>query len=132
VIGLIIKIKLCDGSEKHELLSHITHNLVWYHFQHIEVDSFAQRSTFTNPHNITFLDGESRGTMHGDVPVTLLVSVVLGNVVEIVTTYHNGSLHFGGDDDSLEDFPSDGYSTGEWALLVYVVVLDGFFWSSES
>jgi hypothetical protein len=40
-------------------------------------------------------------------------------------------LHFGGDDNSLEDFASDGDATGEGAFLIDVVAFDGFLGSFE-
>ena len=52
--------------------------------------------------------------------MSLFVSVVLWNVVKIISSDNNGSLHFCGDTDSLEDFTSDGYVAGEWAFLINV------------
>lgn len=50
--------------------------------------------------------------------MTLLVSLVLWNVVEVVTANDEGSVHLGGDDDTAEDTATDRHETGEWALLV--------------
>jgi hypothetical protein len=50
--------------------------------------------------------------------VALLVSVVLGNVVEVVTTDDEGTVHLGRDDLSGQDTSTDGDESSEGALLV--------------
>lgn len=70
--------------------------------------------------------------MNGDVHVSLLVSVVLWDVVKVVTTDNNGFLHLCRDDYGLEDSSSDVHSAGEWALLVDVVSFDGLLWSLDA
>ena len=67
-----------------------------------------------------------------DVPVSFFVTVIFGDVVEVVSSDDNGPLHFGGDDDSLEDFASDGDVAGEGAFLIDVVSFDGLFGGFES
>jgi len=57
--------------------------------------------------------------------VALLVTVVLGDEVEVLTTDDDGTLHLGGDDLTSEDAATDGDITGEGALLVDVVSLNG-------
>lgn len=69
--------------------------------------------------------------MGGDVSVSFLVSVVLGDVVQVITTDDYGALHLGGDDDALEDLAADGDAAGEGTLLVDVVGLDGLLGSPE-
>lgn len=56
--------------------------------------------------------------MSGDVLVALLVSVVLGDVVEVVTTDDEGTVHLGRDDLSGQDTSTDGNESSEGALLV--------------
>lgn len=70
--------------------------------------------------------------MHWDIPVPLLVSVVLGHVMEVIPSHYNCPLHFGGDDYSLEDLASDGNIGGEWALFIDVLGLNGFLGSLET
>ena len=70
--------------------------------------------------------------MDWNVSVSLFVSVVLWNVVKIISSDDNGSLHFSGDADTLENFSSDGYVAGEWAFLVNIGWFDGLFGGSES
>ena len=63
--------------------------------------------------------------MDWDVGVLLLVSVVLVDVMEVISSHDDGSLHLGGDHEGLEDSASDGDLAGEGALLVDVVALNG-------
>lgn len=64
--------------------------------------------------------------------MSLLVSVVLGNVVKIVSSENNGSVHLGGDDSTSEDSTSDGDKANKGALLVNVVTLDSFLGGLET
>lgn len=70
--------------------------------------------------------------MCDDVGVSLLVSVVLLDVVEVVSSEDNGVSHLVGDDHSSEDLSSDGDISGEGTLLVHVVSFDGLLRSNES
>ncbi len=75
-----------------------------------------------NGYGIAFLKGgESGRAMRRQVGVALLKTVVLANVVEVVTTNDNGALHLGGDDSSTEDTAANGNVSNEGALLVNVV-----------
>ena len=64
--------------------------------------------------------------------MSFFVSVVLGNVVEVISSDDDGSLHLGGDADTLEDSASDGDVAGEGAFLIDVSGFDGLFGSFES
>ena len=70
--------------------------------------------------------------MDWKISVSLFVSVVLGNVVKIISSDDNGSLHFCWDADTLEDFSSDWDVAGEWAFLINISWFDGLFGGSES
>lgn len=65
--------------------------------------------------------------MSGNVLVALLVTVVLGDVVEVFPADDDGPLHFVGDNNTGKDATTnvDG-GGGEWALLVNVVAFNGF------
>lgn len=49
----------------------------------------------------------------------LLVTVVLGDVVEVFTADDDGTVHLGRDDTAGQDTATDGDKTGEGALLVW-------------
>lgn len=62
--------------------------------------------------------------MGSQVLVALLVTVVLGDVVEVFTADDNGTVHLGGHDAASQDTATDGDLTDEGALLVCRVVSD--------
>jgi hypothetical protein len=64
--------------------------------------------------------------------VSLLETLVLLDVVQVISAHDNGSSHLGRLDYSLQDSSSDGHVAGEGALLVDVVSLDGLSWGLES
>ena len=69
--------------------------------------------------------------MNCDVPVSFLISVVFGHIMEIVTTDNKCSLHFGTDDNTLEDLAPDGDIASEWTFLVNILGFNSFFGSFE-
>ena len=52
--------------------------------------------------------------------------------MEVISSDDDGSLHLGGDADTLEDSASDGDVAGEGAFLIDVGWFDGLFGGSES
>jgi hypothetical protein len=81
--------------------------------------SLAQRPALANGNLITLLHTESRGHVGGKVLVTLLVTVVLGDEVEVLAADDDRSVHLGRDDSAGQDTATDRDVTGEGALLVY-------------
>lgn len=51
--------------------------------------------------------------------MSLLVTRVLGDEVEVLSSDDDGSVHLGGNDGAGQDTATDGDETGEGALLVY-------------
>ena len=80
--------------------------------------SLAQRTALANGNPVTLLNTESRGDVSSQVLVTLLVTVVLGDVVKVFTADDDGTVHLGGDDTAGKDTATDRDLTGEGALLV--------------
>lgn len=70
--------------------------------------------------------------MGSNVLVTLFVTVVLWNVVKVVTSDDNGTVHLGRNNSTGQDLTTDGDQTNKWALLVNVVTVDGFSWGLET
>lgn len=100
--------------------------------EHVESDSLAQRSALSNGNLVTLLNTESWGDVSRQVAVPLLVTVVLWDVVEVIPSDDDGTVHLGGDDSSGEDTATDGDETGEWALFVDVGSLNGGLWGLEA
>lgn len=63
----------------------------------VEADGLGEGSALTDGNDITGADAESGGAMGGDGLVALLESVVLLDVVKVVTTDDDGVLHLVGD-----------------------------------
>jgi hypothetical protein len=100
--------------------------------QDVEADSLAERSALANGNLVTLLDTESGGNVGGNVLVSLLVTRVLGNEVEVLSADDDGSVHLGGNDGTSQDTATDGDETGEGALLVDVAALNGGLGGSET
>ena len=56
--------------------------------------------------------------MRSKVLVSLLVTGVLGDEMEVFSADNQSSVHLGGNDGAGQDTATDGDETGEWALLV--------------
>lgn len=119
-------------SEEHELFSNIADNVVGDDFQNVEVHSFAESFALPDDDDITFLNAEGGRAVDWNISVPLFVSVVLGNIMKVISADDDSPLHFGGDDDALQNFASDWHVGGEWALLIDVGGFDCLFWCSEA
>jgi hypothetical protein len=64
--------------------------------------------------------------------VSFFISIVFRDIVKIVSSDDNGSLHFGGDADAFQDSASDGDVAGEGAFLIDVGGFNGLFGGSEA
>lgn len=84
----------------------------------VESDGLGERSALTDGDGVTFLDTECGADVCGEVLVSLLVSGVLGDEVEVLSADDDGTVHLGGDDLAGQDTATDGDETGEGALLV--------------
>ncbi len=124
-------VKYRPQSKEHKLLSYVSDDLMGGYFQDVEMDCFSQRSALSNQDNITFLNRESGWDMGWDVSVSFLISVVFRNIVEIISTHYNCTLHLGWDDNSLKNLSSNGHSWSEGTFLVNVVGFNSLFRSLE-
>lgn len=102
------------------------------HTEDVESDSLAQRSALSNGDLVTLLNTESRGDVGGNVLVSLLVTGVLGDEVKVLAADDDGTVHLGGDDSAGQDTATDGDETGEGALLVDVLSLNGGLGGTET
>lgn len=100
--------------------------------KNVESNGLRKRTALTNSDNITLSNTESRGNVGSKVLVTLLVTVVLRDVVEVLTSQDDGTVHLGRDDSSSEDLSTDRDKTNEGALLVNVGSLDGLLGGLET
>ena len=78
----------------------------------------AQRSALSNGNLITLLNTESWRNVRSKVLVSLLVSGVLGDEVEVFSADDEGSVHLGGNDGTSQDTATDRDETSERELLI--------------
>jgi len=83
-----------------------------------ETYRLAERSALADGNLVTLLNTESGGNVGGEVLVALLVTVVLGDEVEVLAADDDGSVHLGGNDGAGQDTATDGDLASEGALLV--------------
>lgn len=100
--------------------------------QDVESNSLGDRSTLTNGNNVTDFNTESWGNVNWNVLVSLFVSVVLWNVVQVVSSDDNGTVHLGGDNDTSQNLTTDRNQTGERTLLVNVRTFNSGLWGLET
>lgn len=84
--------------------------------------SLAEGTALADGNPVTLLNTESGGDVSSQVLVALLVTVVLGDVVEVFAADDDGAVHLGGDNAAGQDTATDGDHTGEGALLVCEIV----------
>ncbi len=87
-------------SEEHKDLSDIAFDSLLLLSEDVESHGLGERSALTNGHNVSFEDSESGAGVAMDSVMAFLESVVLLDVMEIISPDHNGSLHLVGDDNS--------------------------------
>lgn len=63
--------------------------------------------------------------------MSFFISIIFGNIMEVVTPNNDSPLHFGGDANSLEDLAPDGDSGCEWTFSIDVLGFNGFLRGPE-
>lgn len=91
------------------------------HFENIESNGFWKWATFTYSYNITnFNVPEARRNMNGHITMSFLKTVVLSDIVKIITSYNNGALHFHFLYNTGENTSTNGNISRERTLLINV------------
>lgn len=107
-------------------------NILGFVGDDVESNSLGKRTALSDSDNISVLNRKGRRAVSRDVRVSLLVTTVLSDVVQVVSSDDDGSLHLGGDDKSLEDSSTDGNISGKGALLVNKVCLNSSIGSLDT
>lgn len=102
------------------------------HTQHIETHSLRQRSALTHYDSVSLMASEARGNVCSNIRVTLLITLVFLNVMEVISAHNDGSVHLGALHTSTKDTATDGNVSGEGALLIDVVTLDSLLGCLET
>ena len=69
--------------------------------------------------------------MRSEVLVSLLISGVLGDEVEVFSADDECAVHLGGNDGAGQDTATNGHKASEWALLIYLESKSAFYTSSK-
>ena len=70
--------------------------------------------------------------MGGDVSVSLLISLVLSNIVKVVSSDNDGVLHLSRGNHSSDDSTSDTDITSEGTFLIYIGTTNSIVWGVEA
>jgi hypothetical protein len=119
-------------SEEHELFLDTTNDSIRYNLKDIESNCLRDRSTLAKDNDISFFDLEARGDMHREVRMSLSESVILLDVMEVISSNNDGSIHLARDNHTLQDLTSDRHIASERTLLVYIHSINCFLRSLES
>ena len=88
-------------SEHNESLSNVTLDTLFLNSQYVKSNSLGDWSALANSHDITDSgSGEYWGKMSWQVVMSLLESVVLFDVMKVISSESDGSIHFVGKDDT--------------------------------
>ena len=90
-IGLL----LSGGLEKSELFLSCTEDLVLLDLHNVKSNGLGKWSALATSHDVTLLDIKARRAVHSGVLVTLLETVVLLDVVQVMATNNDCSCHLG-------------------------------------
>ncbi len=96
------------------------------------MDGLSEGSALSDSDDITFLDSETRRAVSNEVSVSLFISIVLFDIVEIVSSDNDGIFHLVRDDHSSKDFSSNADISSEGTFFVNVISLNGFLGGFES
>jgi hypothetical protein len=80
--------------EHDELLLQVSLDLGWLNSQHVESNTLGEWSALSDSHNITWLNSESWGAVSLEGLVSLLESLEFFNVVQVISSNNNSSVHF--------------------------------------
>ena len=120
------------SSEHDEGLSNVSLDSLLLDSNHVEPHGLGEGSALADSDDITDSGSlEGRGEMGGEIVMSLFESVVLFDVVEVISSDGDGPVHLVRENDTLEDSASDGHGRGEGALLVNVLALNGGLGSLE-
>ena len=75
---------------------------------------------------------ETWGKMGRKVVMSLLESVILLDVMEVISSEGNSTGHLSAKNDTFENSTSDGSGGSEWALFVNISSLHGGNWGLET
>ena len=106
--------------------------MVLFNLDNVESNGLGEWSALSASHDISFLNIETWRAVDGSVVMSLLETIVLLDVVKVVSANNDGSGHLVGHNHSSEDSTTDGNVTSEWALLIDVSSVNGLLWCNKT
>lgn len=104
----------------------------WLSVDNVEADGLGEWAALTDGNDITLVETEAWAQVSWDVLVSLFISLVLWNIVQVVTADDDATSHLVSTNDTTEDSATDTDITGEWALVVDVGTFDGLLRDFEA
>ena len=101
-------------------------------FEDVITDGLAEGAALSDNDVISDTGLEGGAAVAGEVLMTLLVTLVLLDEVEVVAANDNAVLHLVAVDDTTDQTTTDGHVSGEGALLVDVLSIHGSDGGAES
>jgi hypothetical protein len=118
--------------EETELFAGRSEDLVFLDLEDIEANSFRKRTTLASSDDVSVFDFEGRRAVDGSVGVALFETVVLLDVMQIVTTNHNGASHLGRDHHTFNNTTTDRNVASERTLLINIFTFNSLLRSCEA
>jgi len=120
-------------SEHDEGLSDVALHKLLLDSEHVEPNGLAEWSALTYGDDVADLRScEGWAQVCWQVVMSLLKSVVLFDVMKVISSQNDSSLHLVRQHDTLEDSSSDTHVRGEWTLLINVFTILGIKWGLET
>lgn len=98
----------------------------------VETNGLGKRTALSKGYNVSILDREGGGAVGRNILVPLLETTVLLDVMQVVPSNNNCSLHLRRNDLANQNSSTNGDVSSEGALLVHVASLDGSVRSLDS
>merc|ERR1712232_869924 len=91
----------------------------------IKTNCLRQRTALSDGNDIAILNLEGRRAMRWDILVPFLITTVLPDVMKIISSDDNSTLHFGRHDLTDQNSATNRNITSERTFLVNVTTFDG-------
>ena len=132
-LGHLSRIISLSFSEHDEGLSNVTFNSFLFNTNYIETNSLWERSALADSDNISNTSTcESWWQVSWEIVMTFLESVVLLNVMKIISTKDHSTSHLIGKYDTFENTSTNRNIRGERAFVINVWCCDGSLGSLET
>ena len=114
------------------MLLQVSSDLLLLNSEHVESHSLGERSALTDGDDVSCFNSEGGGAVGLETCVSLLESLEFFNVMQVVSSNDDSSVHSVREHESLVQLSSDGWWASEWAFVVDVVSLNGGLWDFEA